>query len=110
LAARSKSGERLGVKIVNDASRCAVCGLCDVRGLLTLRLTGGAQVTVCGTHDLMHRRIGGVARTLQELCAKMTERREPSERRDSLPGDDLGNELTAAFAGERRGERQRRRA
>ena len=98
------------MKSANDGSRCAVCGLCDVRGLLTLRLTGGVQVTVCGTHDLMHRRIGGITRTVQELCAKMKERREPSERRDSLPGDDLGNELTAAFAGERRVERQRRRA
>ena len=98
------------MKIVNESSRCAVCGLCDVRALATLRLTGGAQVTVCGTHELMHRRIGGTVRTLEELRAKMKERRKPDERRESLPGDELGNELTAAFAGERRGAGQRRRA
>ncbi len=101
-------GDDFAVKMVNELPGCAVCGLCDVRALVTLRLAGGVQVTVCGTHELMHRRMGGVTRTLSELRAKMKERRRPAERRESIPGDELGMALSAAFAGERRAQSRRR--
>jgi hypothetical protein len=96
-----------------DSARpgCVVCGLRDARALSTTRLAGGTNVTVCGTHALIHeraqRRDAGPARTIHELRTLTSERRFRSRR--GIPGDELGAILAAAFAGERRGGGERRR-
>ena len=113
LAALRKSGDACQVNSVNGTSRCVVCGHTDVRALATVRLSGGANVIVCGTHELMHRRLRQSMRTVDEMRRAMSERRRASglgERRDGMPCDELGAQLTAAFAGERRAGSERRRS
>jgi hypothetical protein len=96
-----------------DSARpmCVVCGLRDARALSTTRLAGGTNVTVCGTHALIHERAQqrrlGPASTIDELRTLTRDRRDRSRR--GSPGDELGAILAAAFAGERRGGAERRR-
>jgi hypothetical protein len=87
-------------------SRCCVCGESDRRALVAVALAGGTRTTLCGTHELMHRRSGGVARSESELRELLRDRRGRRERR--LEGDELGAALTAAFRAERRAADRRR--
>jgi len=84
-----------------------VCGLRDERALSTTALAGGERATVCGSHALIHERAKTPARTLHELRLLARERRSRSRRGDA--GDELGAILAAAFASDRRRDRDRRR-
>ncbi len=86
---------------------CVVCGERDERALSTVKLGEGARVVVCGSHDLIYRRSGQVARDADELRAIVRDRRERLPRRDD--GDELGAPLSAAFAPNRRAAGDRRR-
>jgi hypothetical protein len=86
---------------------CVVCGERDERSLSTLKLGEGARVVVCGSHDLIYRRSGKVARDVDELRAIVRDRRERALRRDD--GDELGAQLSAAFSPDRRASGDRRR-
>lgn len=86
---------------------CSVCGERDERALSTLKLADGGRVAVCGSHDLIYRRSGQVARSLDELRAIVRDRRERAARRDD--GDELGAQLMAAFSPDRRAAGDRRR-
>ena len=86
---------------------CVVCGERDERALSTLKLAEGARVVVCGSHDLIYRRSGQVACDVEELRAITRDRRQRSLRRDL--GDELGAQLMAAFAPDRRAAGDRRR-
>jgi hypothetical protein len=86
-----------------------VCGLADARALVLTALAGGERVSVCATHELVHRRSGVAAATIAELRAMLGEKRKRSERRESFLCDELGARLTAGFAGERRTGGERRR-
>jgi hypothetical protein len=91
-----------------ERSACAVCGVHDERALSTLKLALGTRVIVCGTHDLVYRRSGQTASTVEELRAIARDRREDrSARRDE--GDELGAQLAAAFVSEKRSGQDRRR-
>ena len=83
---------------------CAVCGDRDARALSSTRLAGGEQVTVCGTHELMHRRATATARSLAELRALVMNRRTTADRRGGCAEehDELGQKLALAFSGDRR--------
>ncbi len=85
---------------------CVVCGERDERALSTLKLGDGGRVAVCGSHDLIYRRSGQIARSVEELRAITRDRRERS-RRDA--GDELGAQLTEAFSPSRRASGDRRR-
>lgn len=80
---------------------CAVCGAKDARLLVMVELPGGAAATLCGSHALMHGRLGEPCRTVTELRASLGERRS-SDRRAVGEGDELAERLTAAFTRERR--------
>jgi hypothetical protein len=87
---------------------CVVCGERDERALSTLKLgEDGARVVVCGSHDLVYRRSGQLANSVDELREIARDRRERAPRRDE--GDELGAQLVAAFAPDRRSESDRRR-
>jgi hypothetical protein len=86
---------------------CAVCGERDERALSTIKLGDGARVVVCGSHDLIYRRSGQVARTVDELRVITRDRRQRTLRRDG--GDELGAQLMAAFSPDRRAAGDRRR-
>lgn len=86
----------------SPATCCAICGMRDARALLDVSL-GGTKVTLCGSHELMHRRAGGKAKSVAELRAMLSERRGTDRR--GAPGeevDELAARLTAAFTRERR--------
>ena len=86
---------------------CAVCGMSDARALVAVSLSGGERATLCGSHELMHRRGGSKAATIAELRATFANRRG-SERRGG-PGevDELAEALTAAFTRDRRAASRR---
>jgi hypothetical protein len=86
---------------------CVVCGERDERALTTVKLGDGARVAVCGSHDLIYRRSGHVARDTDELRAITRDRRQRPVRRDG--GDELGAQLVAAFSPDRRAAGDRRR-
>jgi hypothetical protein len=86
---------------------CVVCGHKDERALSTLMLVDGSRVVVCGSHDLVYRRSGMLAHTVEDLRQIARDRRERSPRREE--GDELGEQLVAAFSGERRNGYDRRR-
>ena len=86
---------------------CAVCGERDERALSTLKLADGARVAVCGSHDLIYRRSGQIARNVEELRTIARDRRDREARRDD--GDELGAQLMAAFSPNRRAAGDRRR-
>ena len=81
---------------------CVVCGMSDARALVTVGLTGGAQVTLCGSHDLMHRRAGSPASSLSALRALFADRRGTDRRGGAGEVDELAEALNAAFCRDRR--------
>lgn len=87
------------------AEGCVVCGASDQRMLTTMELSGGAGVTLCGSHALLYRRAGACASTIAELRDSLSERREVSRRQPA--GDELGERLIAAFSRDRRGAERR---
>jgi hypothetical protein len=80
---------------------CVVCGEQDARALALVALDGGTSVVLCGSHALIHGRSGGRARSVAELRRLLAERRGRRDRREA--GDELGEALTSAFQGEKRG-------
>ncbi|MDB4940795.1 MAG: hypothetical protein JWP97_329 [Labilithrix sp.] len=80
---------------------CAVCGSSDARALLTTSLGSGEAVTLCGNHDLMHRRAAAPAKTAAELRAMFSDRRDV-DRRGGPSDDALADALNAAFVHDRR--------
>jgi len=89
-----------GAFVWSSGSSCCVCGESDARALVDVVLMGGAQVTLCGSHELMHRRSPSQARSRPQLREMLSERRGRRDRRSE--GDELGAMLTAAFSGDRR--------
>lgn len=85
---------------------CAVCGTRDARLLVMAELSGGAAVTLCGSHALMHSRAREKYRTVAELREALSERRA-HERRAQGEGDELAERLTSAFTRERRSAERR---
>ncbi len=85
---------------------CAVCAARDARLLVMTELEGGAAVTLCGSHALMHSRMTSMPRTVGELRSALCERRENARRADGA-GDELAERLTAAFTRERRNAERR---
>ncbi len=88
---------------------CVVCGANDARHLTTTRLSTGAEATVCGNHELAHRRSSKTAASADELRRMLQNRRERTERRGAIEGDELALQLVEAFTGERRAANDRRR-
>ncbi len=83
--------------------------------MLVMVRIGREDVTLCGSHALMHRRSPAQAGSVDALGAILGERRRTRDRRGDRNRslgeiDALGEELTAAFAGERRGRGERRSA
>jgi hypothetical protein len=92
-------------RAVGVCSACCVCGASDTRALVDVCLTGGARATLCGSHALMHSRAAAAVRTVAELRTQLRDRRGRRDRREE--GDALGDALTAAFNGDRRGPGRR---
>ena len=76
--------------------QCSICRENDARALTTTRLANGELVVMCGTHELMHRRMSAAAKTERELQAMLGQRRRGSRRGEG--GDELGIRLSEAFA------------
>ncbi|MEO7111329.1 MAG: hypothetical protein ABI183_12895 [Polyangiaceae bacterium] len=89
-------------------SGCVVCHLDDERSLSVTRLSTGETVVVCGSHELMHKRSSKTAQSVAELRAMVKNRRHAIDRR-SLQIDELGAQLSEAFADEKRAVNERRR-
>ena len=87
------------------SSACCACGAKDARTLVDVVLRGGARVTLCGSHALMHRRSTVQASSELELRRLLRDRRGRRDRRDDQ--DELGAALNAAFNGDRRGPDRR---
>ena len=83
------------------SSSCCVCGESDARALTTTTLRSGVLVTLCGSHELMHRRSAAPASSETELRDAFGERRE-TNRRGRADIDELAASLTAAFARDKR--------
>jgi hypothetical protein len=79
----------------------------DARALVMVDLLSGVRVTLCGTHDLMHRRAGARARSVTELKQAFGERRETDRRGYRGEVDELAMRLSYAFTTERRGAERR---
>ena len=86
---------------------CAVCGVSDGRALLGVDLKGGKRATLCGSHDLMHRRAGSPATSLLELRALFGDRRDTERRGGKGEVDELAEALSAAFCRDRRSSARR---
>jgi hypothetical protein len=71
-------------------------------------LIGGRRATLCGSHALMHRRLPLQARSESQLRELLRDRRGRRDRRSE--GDELGEQLTAAFSSDRRAADRRRAA
>jgi hypothetical protein len=87
------------------AGPCCVCGESDARALVDVTLAGGGRARLCGSHAVMHGRLGTGARSESDLRRLLQDRRERPERR--AVEDELGVALADAFRRERR-ERERR--
>lgn len=87
------------------SAACVVCGERDARALVEVALAAGAGAMLCGSHALMHSRARVPARTVAELRTQLQDRRGRRDRREE--GDALGDALTAAFNGDRRGPGRR---
>jgi hypothetical protein len=86
---------------------CAVCGMSDARGLVEVDLTNTPSVTLCGSHELMHRRSGWAAKTVSELLAAFGNRRGTERRGGPGETDELAEKLSAAFLRDRRASSRR---
>lgn len=86
---------------------CAVCGLRDSRALVMVDLPSGIRVTLCGSHELMHRRSGQRSRSVAELKTAFVERRRVERRGARRHDDELAEKLQAAFTRERRTSERR---
>jgi len=78
----------------------------DARALAAVVLAGGVKVTLCGSHELMHKRSGAACRSVAELREMFGERRA-MQRRATGEVDELAASLTAAFTNERRSSDRR---
>lgn len=74
----------------------------DARGLVEVDLAGEPCVTLCGSHELMHRRSGFRAQTIAELRVAFGNRRGTDRRGGPGELDELAESLTSAFTRERR--------
>jgi hypothetical protein len=109
-----ESGVRTTIEILDKAGMiqaggpgcCCVCGTRDARLLMMVELRGGAAATLCGSHALLHSRMGSPSTSIAELRESMTDRRG-YERRATGEGDELAEKLTAAFTRDRRGGERR---
>lgn len=79
----------------------------DARGLVGVALPDGTTLTLCGTHDLMHRRAGAPATSVAELRALLNDRRDSDRRAYRGEVDELAASLAAAFVRDRRGQDRR---
>jgi hypothetical protein len=86
-------------RVTRKLEHCAICDISDARALAEARV-GREKVILCGTHALMHARLGRKAKTLVELKEILRDRRSRARRVEEH--DDLAAMLTAAFALERR--------
>lgn len=93
--------------MTSGPAACAVCGMSDARALVGVDLPGGSKVTLCGSHELMHRRAGAAARSIAELRGAFSDRRETDRRGGRGEIDELAERLTAAFTSDRRGRDRR---
>jgi hypothetical protein len=84
-----------------------VCGTRDARALVMVDLKSGVRVSLCGTHDLMHRRAGAAARSVEELRTAFKDRRGTDRRAYQGEVDELAQSLDAAFMKDRRGSERR---
>lgn len=84
-----------------------MCGEGDARALVDVTLEGGGRARLCGSHAVMHGRLGSAARSEADLRRLLQDRRDRPERRSIE--DELAAALADAFRRERR-ERERRRA
>src|SRR5688572_2931648 len=94
-------GQSRRMKQKHPRSPCAVCGTRDSRALVTVVLASGLQVTLCGTHHVMQSRCAEGARSVEELRAKLAERRARGRRAEGEI-DELAERLNAAFTRDRR--------
>jgi hypothetical protein len=88
-------------------SCCAICGLGDARALVAVGLAGGVRTTLCGSHDLMHRRAGGAAASVTELRGMFADKRSNERRGGKGEVDELAEALSAAFCRDRRSSARR---
>ena len=88
-------------------SPCAICGLSDARALVAVALADGAKATLCGSHDLMHRRAGGSAASIAELRGMFGDKRSTERRGGKGEVDELAEALSAAFCRDRRSSARR---
>ncbi|CAN5751338.1 hypothetical protein BH11MYX4_BH11MYX4_54700 [soil metagenome] len=86
---------------------CAVCGMSDARALVGVDLGGGQKVSLCGSHDLMHRRAGSPAASAADLRALFGNRRGIERRGGKGEVDELAEALSAAFCRDRRSSARR---
>jgi hypothetical protein len=99
--------KRQGTREAKGHGPCSVCGLRDARALVMVDLSSGVRVTLCGTHELMHRRTGSRARSVEELKAAFKDRRGTDRRGYRGEVDELAQRLDAAFMKDRRGTERR---
>src|SRR4029453_10821401 len=71
----------------------AICGMSDARGLVGIDLANEASVSLCGSHELMHRRSGCTARTVAELRIAFGNRRAMERRGGPGGSDEVGGKL-----------------
>lgn len=86
---------------------CGVCGMTDARALVAVDLAGGERITLCGSHDLMHRRAGSPASSLEALRTLFANRRGTERRGGKGEIDELAEALSAAFCRDRRSSTRR---
>lgn len=74
----------------------------DARALVEVDLAGEPCVTLCGSHELMHRRTGFRGQNVAELRAAFGDRRGTDRRGGPGEVDELAETLASAFTRERR--------
>ena len=90
--------------------RCSLCNWSDERALSQVSLSDDTPVTVCGSHYVVHQRVGRAFTTLGAMRQELGERRRYQERRSpSRYRDELAMQLTAAFTLDQRTGLDRRR-
>jgi hypothetical protein len=103
---RGRAGSSTKTPLVANGP-CAVCGMNDARGLVGVDLAEGERVSLCGSHDLMHRRAGSPAGSLVALRVMFADRRGSDRRGASGEVDELAEALSAAFCRDRRSASRR---